>query len=48
LRRSCPQHEQAGVGVIVRVPLASGLLSGRYDLDTTFPADDHRTYNRSG
>jgi aryl-alcohol dehydrogenase-like predicted oxidoreductase len=30
------------------VPLASGLLSGKYDLDTTFAADDHRTYNRDG
>ncbi len=37
-----------GVGVIVRVPLASGLLSGRYGADTTFAADDHRTFNRSG
>lgn len=37
-----------GVGVIVRVPLASGLLSGRYDASTTFAGDDHRTYNRHG
>jgi aryl-alcohol dehydrogenase-like predicted oxidoreductase len=37
-----------GVGVIVRVPLASGLLSGRYTRDTTFAADDHRTFNRAG
>lgn len=37
-----------GVGVIVRVPLASGLLSGRYSRETTFGADDHRTFNRSG
>jgi aryl-alcohol dehydrogenase-like predicted oxidoreductase len=37
-----------GVGVIVRVPLASGLLSGKYTRDTTFGADDHRTYNRHG
>jgi aryl-alcohol dehydrogenase-like predicted oxidoreductase len=37
-----------GVGVIVRVPLASGLLSGRYTRDTSFPADDHRTFNRHG
>jgi aryl-alcohol dehydrogenase-like predicted oxidoreductase len=43
-----PAAAAAGVGVIVRVPLASGLLSGRYTLDTTFPADDHRTYNRHG
>jgi aryl-alcohol dehydrogenase-like predicted oxidoreductase len=37
-----------GVGVIVRVPLASGLLSGRYTRETTFAADDHRSYNRHG
>ena len=37
-----------GVGVIVRVPLASGLLSGKYTRETTFGADDHRTYNRQG
>ena len=39
---------ERGVGVIVRVPLASGLLSGRYTRDTTFGADDHRNFNRRG
>ncbi|MEN3305674.1 MAG: hypothetical protein V7603_1876 [Micromonosporaceae bacterium] len=43
-----PAARAAGVGIIARVPLASGLLSGRYDEHTTFPADDHRTYNRHG
>ena len=43
-----PAAQAAGVAIIARVPLASGLLSGRYDLDTTFAADDHRTYNRDG
>jgi aryl-alcohol dehydrogenase-like predicted oxidoreductase len=43
-----PAAAAAGVGIIARVPLASGLLSGRYDASTTFGADDHRTYNRSG
>lgn len=43
-----PAAQTAGVGVIARVPLASGLLSGRYDHDTAFAADDHRTYNRGG
>ncbi|WP_395640295.1 aldo/keto reductase [Pseudolysinimonas sp.] len=43
-----PAAKEAGVGIIARVPLASGLLSGRYDHDTAFAADDHRTYNRSG
>lgn len=43
-----PEAQQAGVGIIARVPLASGLLSGRYDESTTFAPDDHRTYNRHG
>jgi aryl-alcohol dehydrogenase-like predicted oxidoreductase len=42
------QAARRGVGVIVRVPLASGLLAGRYTRETTFAADDHRTFNRSG
>lgn len=36
------------VGVIVRVPLASGLLTGRFDRSTTFAPQDHRTFNRDG
>lgn len=36
------------VGVIARVPLASGLLSGKITADTEFAADDHRSYNRHG
>ncbi|HEV7709039.1 MAG TPA: aldo/keto reductase [Asanoa sp.] len=43
-----PAAQAAGVGIIARVPLASGLLSGRYDAHTTFGADDHRNYNRHG
>jgi aryl-alcohol dehydrogenase-like predicted oxidoreductase len=43
-----PAARAAGVGIIARVPLASGLLSGRYDETTVFPPDDHRTYNRNG
>ncbi len=43
-----PAAREAGVGIIAGVPLASGLLSGRYDENTTFAADDHRTYNRDG
>jgi len=38
----------AGVGIIARVPLASGLLSGKYDESTTFAENDHRNYNRDG
>ena len=48
LDRVLPAASAAGVGIIVRVPLASGLLSGRYTLDTEFAADDHRSYNRHG
>jgi aryl-alcohol dehydrogenase-like predicted oxidoreductase len=43
-----PAAQQAGVGIIARVPLASGLLSGKYTADTTFAANDHRSYNRDG
>ena len=46
--RCCPPRARPGVGIIVRVPLASGLLSGRYDETTRFAADDHRNYNRHG
>jgi aryl-alcohol dehydrogenase-like predicted oxidoreductase len=48
LDRVLPAAMDAGVGIIARVPLASGLLSGRYTHDTTFAADDHRNYNREG
>jgi aryl-alcohol dehydrogenase-like predicted oxidoreductase len=48
LEQVLPAAREAGVGIIVRVPLASGLLSGRYDETTTFDASDHRTYNRAG
>jgi len=43
-----PAVREAGVGVIVRLPLASGLLSGKFTRETTFGANDHRTYNRDG
>ncbi|MGA1838895.1 aldo/keto reductase [Herbiconiux sp. 11R-BC] len=43
-----PAAREAGVGIIARVPLASGLLSGRYTASTEFAADDHRNYNRDG
>ncbi len=48
LERVLPAARAAGVGIIARVPLASGLLSGRYDSGTTFGAADHRAYNRHG
>ena len=43
-----PAALEAGVGIIARVPLASGLLSGKYTAQTTFAANDHRAYNRHG
>src|SRR3989339_349171 len=42
------QAKQKGVGIIVRVPLASGLLTGKFTKDTTFGPHDHRTFNRQG
>jgi aryl-alcohol dehydrogenase-like predicted oxidoreductase len=42
------QARQRGVGVIVRVPLASGLLTGKLTRESSFAADDHRAYNRHG
>jgi aryl-alcohol dehydrogenase-like predicted oxidoreductase len=48
LEQVLPAAEQAGVGIIARVPLASGLLSGKYDEKTTFAENDHRNYNRHG
>jgi aryl-alcohol dehydrogenase-like predicted oxidoreductase len=36
------------VGILARVPLASGLLTGKITRETTFPRDDHRNYNRHG
>ena len=37
-----------GVAIIVRLPLASGLLSGKFTAQSQFPADDHRHFNRDG
>jgi aryl-alcohol dehydrogenase-like predicted oxidoreductase len=48
LEQVLPAARDAGVGIIARVPLASGLLSGRYDEHTVFAADDHRNFNRHG
>jgi aryl-alcohol dehydrogenase-like predicted oxidoreductase len=48
LDKVLPAARAAGVGIIARVPLASGLLSGRYTHQTAFAASDHRSFNRSG
>jgi aryl-alcohol dehydrogenase-like predicted oxidoreductase len=42
------QARRRDVGVIVRVPLASGLLTGKFSRDTSFSPDDHRAFNRHG
>ncbi|MGD0792733.1 MAG: aldo/keto reductase [Terriglobales bacterium] len=39
---------QKRVGILARVPLASGLLTGKFRRDSTFAADDHRNFNRQG
>ena len=43
-----PKAKEANVAIIVRLPLASGLLSGKMTKDTRFSANDHRSYNRDG
>jgi aryl-alcohol dehydrogenase-like predicted oxidoreductase len=43
-----PEAQRRGVGVLARVPLASGLLSGKLSRDSQFAADDHRNFNRHG
>jgi len=48
LERVLPAAIEAGVAIIARVPLASGLLTGKYTEQTTFAENDHRTFNRHG
>jgi len=48
LERVLPAAIEAGVAIIARVPLASGLLTGKYTEETTFAENDHRTFNRHG
>jgi aryl-alcohol dehydrogenase-like predicted oxidoreductase len=48
IKELLPQARAKGVGVIARVPLASGLLTGKFDTETEFKARDHRNYNRDG
>lgn len=42
------EAQKKNVGIIVRVPLASGLLTGKYSSSTVFGPEDHRTFNREG
>ena len=50
VRRTCFSGKPSprNMGVILRVPLASGLLTGKYDRSTTFEEGDHRFFNREG
>ncbi|AXV14989.1 aldo/keto reductase [Neorhizobium sp. SOG26] len=42
------EAKRKNIAVVVRVPLASGLLSGKISRDTAFASDDHRNFNRNG
>lgn len=43
-----PKAKEKNIAIIVRVPLASGLLTGKFNKDTKFGENDHRTFNRDG
>ncbi|MCL6602021.1 MAG: aldo/keto reductase [Paenibacillus sp.] len=43
-----PQAKAGEVGILVRLPLASGLLTGKFSKDTSFAANDHRSFNANG
>ena len=43
-----PRAQQRKVGILARLPLSSGLLTGKITRSSTFAADDHRQYNRHG
>jgi aryl-alcohol dehydrogenase-like predicted oxidoreductase len=43
-----PEAQRRKVGILARVPLASGLLTGKFRHDSQFAPDDHRTFNRHG
>ena len=42
------QAKKRKVGILARVPLASGMLTGKFKPNTTFTSDDHRNFNRNG
>lgn len=42
------EAQEKDVGIIVRLPMASGLLTGKFNANTTFPENDHRQFNRDG
>lgn len=43
-----PTAKEKGIGIIVRLPLASGMLTGKFSADTQFDESDHRNFNRDG
>ena len=48
LEQLFPKAIEKNVGILARVPLASGLLTGKFKVDSQFEADDHRNFNRDG
>lgn len=48
LEKFFPQAKENGVGILARVPLASGLLTGKFKVDSQFEPTDHRNFNRDG
>ncbi|WP_071396412.1 aldo/keto reductase [Bacillus tuaregi] len=48
LEKLIPEASQKGVGLLVRLPLASGLLTGKFTADHEFEKDDHRRFNENG
>ncbi|MUK87719.1 aldo/keto reductase [Ornithinibacillus sp. L9] len=48
LQELFPKAMEKGVGILARVPLASGLLTGKFQVNATFEEDDHRNFNRDG
>jgi aryl-alcohol dehydrogenase-like predicted oxidoreductase len=42
------QARHRGIGIVARVPLASGMLTGKLNRESRFPSDDHRSFNRHG
>ncbi|MDQ6594944.1 aldo/keto reductase [Bacillus salipaludis] len=48
LEKLIPEAYQKGVGLLIRLPLASGLLTGKFTADHVFEADDHRRFNENG
>ncbi|MBY0096874.1 aldo/keto reductase [Mesobacillus maritimus] len=48
LEELLPKAKQQNVGILVRLPLASGLLTGKFTKDHVFEQDDHRSFNENG